>query len=306
MNEVNRRCIESLNRANLKDRVAVVGAGPSTAVMASVGDLCSRLKDMCGLEKAQGQHLWDYCEAAHAQNPDAYFTTIKESYGTLRHATARAYDHIVKMGFKGFVTFNYDDQLPHAFRQAFGNVDRRFTVYPPMIGRTHFAALQLFSSIPRLLAIHGYADNDNPNWHKEVILRRSDYNTHYINPPSTLVQWWTDFLLAGPALFIGTSLFEPGLSRVVQSIIIDERDRLDNTNHFHLLPHPESETRSDEGEVLSFGVFRQIYYDPLDAMHSGLLEVLSPFSQLPIDRPSPRFEAPAPIQVDDTFSFYHQ
>jgi hypothetical protein len=111
-------------------------------------------------------------------------------------------------------------------------------------------------------------------------------------------------LLSIPCLFVGTSLREPGLHRVVEYLLRQHNDRLLNRHHLHLVTATvDPVTGVYDAPGTSLSVIEQIQYDPKDDRYTGLLEVLSEFSKLPIDRPSPRSPAPSPITATDTFDF---
>lgn len=111
-------------------------------------------------------------------------------------------------------------------------------------------------------------------------------------------------LLAAPCLFIGTSLAEPGLFRVIEYLLSSYRDTLDGLRHIHLV-HVEAkdyEPPDQPGRSL-LGIIEQVCYDRVDSRYSGLLDVLSEFSGLPTGRPTPRVPALKPITPSDKFDF---
>ena len=304
--EFNQQCIDRLAAANLSSCVAVIGSGPSSPFIARIETLEDSLCARCGVTKAADQEFWVFCEHAHASNKDEYFNVLRETYGNTPRWTAHAYRHLTSMPFRAFATFNYDDQLPYEFRYQHrrNSNTEHFSVYPPRPGQRYFVPQEFLSSTPRLIALHGYSDPDNPGWERQVILKSSDYNRHYIDPPAPLFGWWCEILLAMPCIFIGTSLREPGLYRVMEHLRTQDYSRIVNRGHIHLLdkkPDPVSGDYDVPGK--SFGVIEQVYYDPLDQHYLGLLKVLEPFSNLAADRPSPRAPAPKPITATDTFDF---
>jgi hypothetical protein len=285
----------------------VIGSGPSTPFIAPLRTLIENLKNRCGVVREPNEYFWAYCSRAHAANEAAYYQVITESFGSPPHWDARAYSHLVAIGFKSYVTFNYDNQLPSAFVEYYPDMFQDlFSVYPPPNGQLTAGAADFWGPKKRLVAIHGYCDKNNPNWAHQIILKTADYDQHYVGPGTNhcLFNWWKNLLTAHPCVFIGTSLEEPGLSRVVEFLRKDENQRFLELNHIHL----KDAQRSAEPPYYStpgatLGVFRQIHFDPLDRQFTGLLKVLEHFSGIPVENPSPGMLAPSAITTTDKFQF---
>src|SRR5262249_39343428 len=167
----------------------------------------------------------------------------------------------------------------------------------------HFSVLELLQSPPRLIALHGYCDPQNDQWQRQAILRAGDYNQHYCVAPAPLADWWCNMLLATPCFFIGTSLIEPGLFRVVEYPLPGYRERLEKLNHIHLVHMQADRYNKGNPPGKSLGIIEQVYYDRMDARYTGLIRVLSAFSKLPPDRPRPQVPALKPITATDNFNF---
>jgi hypothetical protein len=301
--EFNDKCIEQLRNAKLDGRIAVVGSGPSSPYIAPIKTLQQQLCDNCGISTIPNEEFWALAERAHSSSPDDYFRVIRTTYGDTPHWQARTYDHIARLPVQGWVTFNYDDQLPTACLAAPGpRID--FSVYPA-IGRQPYASPQEFlGTKKRLIALHGYCNEKNPEWEKQIILRTTDYNAHYIDFPAPLFFWWREMLLTAPCIFLGTSLKEPGLHRAIEYLLLDHRDRLEKMNHIHLINNQrDPKTLNYSAPGRSLFVINQVHYDPIDANFSGLIRILSEFSGLPFHRPIPGGTGPEPIKPTDTF-FY--
>jgi hypothetical protein len=176
-------------------------------------------------------------------------------------------------------------------------------VYPPFGNNAHFSALELLQSPPRLIALHGYCDPQNNEWERQAILRADDYNQHYCVSPAPLFDWWRNILLGAPCLFVGTSLIEPGLFRVIEYLLPAYRDRLEKLNHIHLVHMQADQYNKNNPAAKSLTVIEQVYYDRVDGRYSGLIRVLSEFSKLPPDRPRPQVPALKPITATDNFPF---
>ncbi len=303
--ELNGECISRLRSANLSGRVVIVGSGPSSEYIAPIARLQELLCTRCGILTVPSERFWAFSERAYLGNPDEYYRVIRETYGDPPHWSADIYQHLAAISFQGFATINYDPQLPKAFRNRYPEqFEACFSVYPPPNGQTYFNALELRGLPRKLIALHGYGDPENAQWERQIILRKQDYEEHYNPQGAALFDWWRTLLLSGPCIFVGTSLEEPGLFKVMQYLLRDSKDRLVELNHLHLInvePHPDTHEYPPPKNSLS--VIERVCYDPLDRRFTGLLQVLSHFSRLPIGHPSPRTPAPKPFALTDTIDF---
>ena len=281
----------------------MVGSGPSCPYIAPIQKLELDLSAVCNLVKEPDEKFWVFAERAYDSNPEEYFRLLRSTYDETPHWSSRIYGHLAAIRFRGYATFNYDDQLPSEMKERYGDA-LRFSVYPPRPGQTYFTPSEFRSGIPTLVALHGYCDPAHPNWEKEIILRASDYNEHYTGHRAPLFDWWRELLLSFPCIFVGTSLQEPGLHRVMEYLVEGHYDRLIELKHIHLI---NAESDSKTGEVKPAGksltVVEQLLFEKLDSRYSGLIQVLGEFSGLPCERPSPRSPAPKPITHTDTFEF---
>ncbi len=303
--EFNALCIDQLRAAKLDERIAVIGSGPSSPYIAPIKNLQAKFCDQCGITPQPNEEFWALAERAYVSNSSEYFQIIRSTYGDTPHWQARTYDHIARLPVQGWVTFNYDDQLPRACFDLLGtSFADYFSVYPAIDGQTYATPQEFLGIQKKLMALHGYSNDTNPLWEKQVILKTSDYNFHYIQNPAPLFAWWRDMLLTAPCIFLGTSLREPGLHRAIEHLLIEHRDRLIAMNHIHLMdnrPIPKSTNYSPPGTSLF--VIKQVHYDPIDDNYSGLIQVLSEFSGLSALRPTPRSMGPQQITPTDTFTY---
>jgi len=295
--QFNNNCIRELEVAKLQQRVVVVGSGPSSPFITSIQQLLERLQKNCRKRIKKGEFHWDFCDRARAASPDAYYRTIKETFENLPAWTADVYRHLIKINFKGYVTLNYDDQLPKEFRaQNSNDWSNRFSVYPHEDGSPNGTAraYEFYKTTPLLVAVHGYCNPANLEWHKQVILSGDDYKTHYFDHGTGefLFHWWCDLLTQHSCVFIGTSLREPGLLRVVEKLAKDQFHRLMELDHIHLVGVNSDSNATELSGQKSLNAFRRILYHRQDERFSGLGRVLSSFSGLPTDTPRPA----APVQ----------
>jgi hypothetical protein len=145
-----------------------------------------------------------------------------------------------------------------------------------------------------------------------LILRVSDYNTHYGDGKLSdgrhttpyLYSWWKTLLTTQPCVFIGTSLHEPGLGLVVEDLIKDGNPYLKEQDHIHL-KHTERSNKLPfyEKPGTSLSAIRQVLFDKVDPKFSGLTDVLSAFSNKLTGRPVPTMPKRTPITMDSKFEF---
>lgn len=288
--EYNEQCIADLKGIDLSNYVAVIGSGPSSPYIAPVDKLIEKLEAACGVTHVPAENLWIFCQRAYESNQVAYFKVIDESYLETPYWDSLVYRYLVNMPFRSFVTLNYDRQMPTAFAERYPNdCDDRFSVYPPQGNDGYFPATKMIADSPCLIAIHGFADPDVPDWEKRAILRLDDYNAHYTGTNPKLLEWWQALLAITPCIFIGTRLQEPGIEQVFNDASVAMRDAIASKKHLHLLaceraPVPPHYPVPDQ----SFSLIRQLYYDKLDKRHSGLMKILSAFSAFQSVIPRPR------------------
>jgi len=271
------------------------------------------MEELCSITKEETEYYWVFFEKAYLASQENYYNCIKEAFGKTPLWDARAYDHLAEIPFKSFVTFNYDDQLPTAFWQKHkSDFSDCFSTFPVQGSATFFQPSDLVGHKQRLIAIHGCRNDDDPEWYKRLILKVSDYNAYYgdgLRNDGTyefpaLFDWWKNLLTSQPCVFIGTTLQEPGLSRVIDALLKDGNLALKNQRHIHL-KHTSRFSAEPfyEPSGQTFGEFEQVLYDNLDDQFNGLLEVLSAFSNIPTSRPVAINPKRIPITVSDNFKF---
>jgi hypothetical protein len=309
---LNGECLERLSSLDLRNYVVLIGSGPSRPYVAPVEKLQELLGQKCGVTLEGSEEFWDLAERAHTKDRDAYHSVIEETYSKVTHGLSKAYQYLLSLPFQGFVTFNYDNQIPELCKLL-----RRtgpFSIYPPepedvngaISGgqRTYAAPTDFTGSLRPVIAIHGCYSDQNPSWAQQVILKRSDYNEHYTSPyPYPLFDWWRDLLQLSPCLFIGTSLKEPGLMRVTQHLQVTDPARLASMGHLHLVgEHPNS-----AGEyplpTKSLGVVEQLLFDPIDKDFVGLTNILKELDRTYNGILDVGFPGPVPVAAAEPFKF---
>lgn len=305
--DLNTICVESLTSLDLSEYVVVVGSGPSSPYIAPSGVLQESLCKRCGIERKGDEMFWALAQRAFDASAADYHQVILDHYDALPYWQSKTYTHIANIPFRGFITFNYDDQLPSACQQVMGTLFREgFTVYPPRSGQTFADASDFVGVHRQVFPLHGYRDHQNPEWHKQIILKTSDYDHHYSNPISNhLFKFWKNLLVFTPCLFVGTSLEEPGLLKVIEDLRSRNPEALIKNRHIHLVTSEQDpSTQLYPEPKRSLGAIEQLRYDRLDRRYSGLIQVLGALSGLPTESPSPQAPAPTPISATENFNFF--
>lgn len=154
--DLNNLCVRELGAAGLHEGkyVAIVGAGPSSPYIPSVKDLIKSMAVACGVIEQPSQPTWQFFQDAFNNNEQEYCRVVRESLGMTPYWDSRTYTHIIEMPFVSFVTLNYEDQLPSAFRAKFPkDFGGRFSVYPT---KPHLRlAIPCEFHRQHLVAIHG-------------------------------------------------------------------------------------------------------------------------------------------------------
>lgn len=310
-NNFNSTCLSQLLTLDLKDYVAVIGSGPSGPYVTPLPALKKQLCEACGIEAEANEEFWDLAERAHDNDTVNYFRVIETNYSHLSHGLSKAYNYILSLPFRGFVTFNYDDQIPDLCR-LLGKTGP-FSIYPPVTNPageidnaapTYAVPTDFLGTSRPVVALHGCYSESNPNWHHEIILRSSDYNKHYTNPhPYPLFDWWRELLRISPCLFMGTSLREPGLKRVTQHLQNTDPGGLAAKKHLHLVNEEPDQKGNYASPMKSLGVIERLQFDRIDDDFSGLTKILKDLHHASVVQQSIAPPGPLPITAGENFRF---
>jgi SIR2-like domain len=295
----NSDCIKTLEALHFQDRIVIIGSGLSYHLIKNTYDLVDNMAKPCKVQKVDSEPPCDFFDRAFSSDPEAYYTVLRNAFDERPPFDARAYQHLVRIPFKSFVTLNIDGQLPSAYLDTRRHPSEHFfKVYP---GNTIYLPPELSGSDQRLVAVHGYKHPHDKDWCRNLILRYTDYVNHYWirpgSPPPFLFLWWYWLLTTVDCVFIGTSLEEYGLAYVIRTIIDTGKAELIENRHIHLKAKEKA-----AGPDMSLKVIKQVLYDELDADHKGLRLVLSKFSKLPEDFAIPS-EDKEPFPFRDSLAF---
>lgn len=166
----NAQCVELLKHLPLQEMIIVTGAGPSSPGCCTTKELVDAVAAACRIPSPPDlTQLAEFYQSAHDANADHYYATIKDKFSPPFVAEPKLYRLLVAVGFRGYITFDYEDLLPQAMLKSRGSLDGQFTYYPqPKMFRPYDLHSQ------RLVAIHGFADPNALEWEKKLVLKTAE------------------------------------------------------------------------------------------------------------------------------------
>ena len=197
--------------------VAWVGSGLSRcAGYPDWPQTISALCEACGVERlAEGDpdsDEWtslalDKSERCKTANHADYCATLGRLFGRTVVTSRRAYDLLVALPFKGFITTNFDPLLADAAaRRGHSNL----WAYPGLL-----PAPALGGDARPVFYIHGIATDANGRaCGTDLVLSRREFETAYSHSESPLPSFLEQVLTLYPVIFFGCALSEPGLREV--------------------------------------------------------------------------------------------
>ena len=174
----------------------------------TVRELC----DKCGVtllsksEEELPDKLIDKAEECKKADINAYHNTLANLFGGRPVNTRFAYQSLMKLPFKAYVTTNFDPLLSEA--GAIEGYDKLYSypIFPPELGNSH-----------SIVYVHGHARQNNQATGENLILARSDFDEAYKDigiAKDFVVNIFTHY----PLLFLGCSLTEPVMYEVFQKV----------------------------------------------------------------------------------------
>jgi hypothetical protein len=285
-------CVEALRGLPLRDMIVVAGAGLSAPGCCMTGELVKALVAACRCPQPTDWNRLDaFYQIAHDTDPLQYYATLRQKFSPPFVADPRIYTLLAAVEFRAYITWDYDDLFPQAMLKSRGSLDGQFTYYPQ---QHMFFPYDLHSQ--RLVASHGFADANTPEWERKLVLKTSDYETAYtlnrnVDGTGGLLGWWCQILSTVSCLFIGTSLNEAGISSAIDYLIKDSNAPFRGQQHVCLSPLTIDFAKDQHAPALDplFKAIRALPYHPEDERHRGLLRVWQevtgiPDPQIPVRR----------------------
>lgn len=192
--------------------IVFVGSGLSVEQYLSWPCLIYRLCKSCGLANpeealdADADGLMRMADAAYEQDEESYYGVLDAVFGRGVTGTRAAYSLLIRLPFAGYVTTNFDPSLEWESRIPESGIQDVYAL--PSLNAVKLAERSIFY-------IHGYLREDRPAADHDIVLRQSEFDFHY-GPDSVLPSFLWQLLVYHPILFIGTSLREPELNRIIE------------------------------------------------------------------------------------------
>jgi hypothetical protein len=282
---------------------AFIGSGLSIGVYPAWGELVLSLCNRCAVpvpdsaDPSKVETLMDLADKAWANDATTYHRVLAETFGRLPTTTRRAYDLLMQLPFRGYITTNFDPLLADLCRR---HPDRcqDVRVYPGL--EADFGASRAFY-------LHGYVPPGAAPTDHRLVLGKSQFEHAYES--STLRSFLEQLLTFHPVVFIGASLGEPALHKVFDYC---HSTRQEIEIHFSGKAKPryillsklyrtvagegsehDVEVESSEDERFSALDVRVVRYDNKDGEHSVIDDYLEDWADLPPVRIRSGFEPEA-------------
>lgn len=199
--------------------IAWIGSGLSTSAgypgwpqaIEALCDACrvERLPVSSPISDEWVRKAMDKADECKQANLDEYHRTLANLFGTLGEQTRRAYELIVKLPFKGFVTTNFDPLLADA--------GARNGVYPLHV-HPELPPAVLGDGDKHIFYMHGYAvDRTNRPSGENLVFARSEFDSAY-SEDSPLKIFLAQLLFYFPIIFFASALSEPDLRAVFGNV----------------------------------------------------------------------------------------
>ena len=214
MAELELKEIVSKLRPMIENGNCIVWVGSGLSKSADYPDwkeTVKKLCDKCGVtllsepEEESSDKLIDKAEECKKADINTYHNTLADLFGGQPVDTRLAYQYLMKLPFKAYITTNFDPLLSEA-----GDIEEYDNLYyyphfPPELGNSH-----------PIVYLHGHARPDNQAMGENLILARSDFDEAYEDGPAKyfLINIFTHYSF----LFLGCSLKEPVIHEMFKTV----------------------------------------------------------------------------------------
>src|SRR3990172_386500 len=161
----------------IKDGNCIVWVGSGLSKSAEYPDWKETIRKLCDkcevtlLSKSEEESpdkLIDKAEECKKADIDAYHNTLADLFGRQPVSTRFAYQSLMKLPFKAYVTTNFDPLLSETGAiEEYGKL-YYYPCFPPELGNSH-----------PIVYLHGHARPDNQAMGDNLILARSDFDEAY-------------------------------------------------------------------------------------------------------------------------------
>lgn len=281
------------------DCIAFIGSGLSTSNYPSWDNLIIELCQKCDIpvpsiapgQKIDPAILMQLADEAKQRNSGAYCEVLAKQFGKPVVQTRRAYDLLMRLPFKGFITINFDPLLATESRKPEFKCN----------GVYKFPSLPSHMIEHRsVFYLHGYiAENTTPG-PDEIILGSNDFLRAYEDANSLLPSFLTQLLTFHHILFIGCGLREEPLKRIfnrcyqirrqIEIEYVASAPSRYSLQPMHIIKTEKEELvrnlefEKDENKRFEEFEIKVLRYHPKDEEHSAIEEILEKMISLkPVD-----------------------
>lgn len=197
----------------IRDRNCVAWIGSGFSVEDCYPDWPNGLRHLCeacGIpslalgETPNADKLLGMAEECKAKNQPMYQQTLAHLYGRRPHTHRPALHHLMRLGFRGYITTNFDPLLRDVAETHGG--DQLWT-YP------NLAPSPLGGNARPVYYIHGLARLGNKAIGENLVLARSDFEEAY-GKRGPVQRFLEDVLAYHSVVFLGCQLKEPVMAAV--------------------------------------------------------------------------------------------
>jgi len=237
---------------------------------------------------------WEAEEYARLLGPDKFSAFIRQGFA-LKNAVKEPHLAIARMGFRHYLTTNYDPCIEAALDIA-GRA-HQVLHWSDQVGVSDFLRdLSNFGAAVRVVYLHGYYRRT-----EDVIMTESSYSKRYIESEDTRRKLLAIFMTQ-PVVFIGFSLNDPDLAQFMREVVARVGTE---AQHFALTPYETTDERDLINRRLmgKFGV-RPIFYQTSRSSrgqdHSALLDIFADLDSRSVSTlPTSEVGRPATIESED-------
>lgn len=215
MDELELKEIVSKLRPMIENGDCIVWVGSGLSKSADYPDwkeTVKKLCDKCGVtllsepEEESSDKLIDKAEECKKADINTYHNTLADLFGGQPVDTRLAYQYLMKLPFKAYITTNFDPLLSEAGAiEEYDNL-YYYPKFPPELGNSH-----------PIVYLHGHARPDNQAMGDNLILARSDFDEAY-EDVGTAKYFLINIFTYYSFLFLGCSLTEPVMYEVFQKV----------------------------------------------------------------------------------------
>lgn len=269
MNEINTQAAHELLKFERDNTFIFMGSGMSRPPYMGWWELLNELRMKTGLEYKSDNPL-KAAQEMSSQEPDIFFTELFNTFKEEPSHCRRALEHILNITYKSVITTNFDKTIDCALTRLNLRAVTKIYVYPEIQYTDCENGAVSF--------IHGKVVGTNSKSFKPIF-NASSYQEAYFET-KTAARFMYDVLNKNNVLFIGFGIgADEPIRLVIQAVNnrkkeseADKQMTQSNKPCWSILLQQDMMGSEFITELNNWGI-SVIFYDPIDAEHSGLDEI---------------------------------